>query len=299
MAATVCGHGAGPAVGEVVAGHAGDHGVAQPHPLDRLRPPGRARRVERQGVAGVDLAEPAGPGAALAVDHEGGGALRPALVDVGTARLLAHRDQAEVVDRRAQARYSWPMRDRDPQPVRLARARCRGPASGATPAWRRRRSSGRSAASADDADPAGPVTTSWRSAPVGRQRRDGPRRRRRRRTSAIVTVDALGGSEVTARSAMPARARCARTWRGRRSTLSATPCSVRRRPGATRTRAHPDGGDLPRARPVGARPTPPGSRRAPLAPGSPRSASVSITTCSRRWTWPGPAAGSSGTVTIG
>ena len=48
------------------------------------------------GVAGVDQAEAAGPGAALAVDHERGRAVGPALGDVGAARLLAHGDQVEV-----------------------------------------------------------------------------------------------------------------------------------------------------------------------------------------------------------
>ncbi len=52
-------------------------------------------RVDRHRPAGVDLAEPARPGALLAIDHEGGRAVAPALVDIGAAGLLAHRDQRE------------------------------------------------------------------------------------------------------------------------------------------------------------------------------------------------------------
>ncbi len=90
------GKGAGTSVGQVVTGHAGDHGMGQPHPLHRLGHPLRLTGVEGKGMAGVHLAEPARPGAPRAVDHEGGGAVRPALVDVGATGLLAHRDQVEV-----------------------------------------------------------------------------------------------------------------------------------------------------------------------------------------------------------
>ena len=65
------------------------------------------------GVAGVDEAEPAGPRAALAVDHEGGGAVGPALEDVRAAGLLAHGDEVEVAHRAAcSAGTSSPMRTR-------------------------------------------------------------------------------------------------------------------------------------------------------------------------------------------
>ena len=47
-------------------------------------------------LAGVDQAEPAGPGAAVAVDHEGGRAVGPALEDVRAAGFLAHRHQVEL-----------------------------------------------------------------------------------------------------------------------------------------------------------------------------------------------------------
>ena len=90
------GHVAGCTVGEIVAGHHGDHREAQPHLLDRLGHPGRLVGIERFGLAGVDQAEAALPGAPLARDHERGGAVGPALEDVGAPGLLAHRDQVEV-----------------------------------------------------------------------------------------------------------------------------------------------------------------------------------------------------------
>ena len=71
---------------------------ARPIRCHRLGHPVRLAGVEGQGMAGVDLAEPAGPGAAGPVDHEGRRPVRPALVDVGTARLLAHRHQIEVAE---------------------------------------------------------------------------------------------------------------------------------------------------------------------------------------------------------
>ena len=77
------------------------HGEPQAHPLDRLGHPLGLLRVGGLGVAGVDQAEAARPGAALAVDHEGGGAVGPALGEVGAARLLAHGDEVEVAHRLA------------------------------------------------------------------------------------------------------------------------------------------------------------------------------------------------------
>ena len=84
----------GSAVGQVVAGDAGDGGVAQAHGLHRLRHPAGLVAVQRLGLAGVDLAEVAAPGALVAADEEGGLAVLPALVDVGAAGLLAHRVEA-------------------------------------------------------------------------------------------------------------------------------------------------------------------------------------------------------------
>ena len=88
----------GAAVLEVVAGDAGDGGVAQLHLLHRLGDPARLVAVERLRLAGVDLAEVAAAGALVAADEEGGLAVLPALEDVGAAGLLADRVQALALD---------------------------------------------------------------------------------------------------------------------------------------------------------------------------------------------------------
>ena len=84
----------GAAVGQVVAGDAGDRGVAQLHLLHALGHPPGLVAVERLGLAGVDLAEVAAPGALVAADEERRLAVLPALEDVGAAGLLADRVQA-------------------------------------------------------------------------------------------------------------------------------------------------------------------------------------------------------------
>ena len=82
------------AVGQVVARDAGDRRVAQTHRLDALGDPARLVAVERRGLAGVDLAEVAAPGALVAADEERRLAVLPALVDVGAAGFLADGVQA-------------------------------------------------------------------------------------------------------------------------------------------------------------------------------------------------------------
>ncbi len=90
------GHEVGPAVGQVVAGHHGEHGMVEAQVIDGLGHPVGLGGVGRERLRGVDGAETAGPGAALAEQHERGRALVPALVDVGAARFLAHRHQVEL-----------------------------------------------------------------------------------------------------------------------------------------------------------------------------------------------------------
>ena len=89
---------AGGAVGPVVAGDAGDGGVAQAHRAHRLGDPAGLVEVERLRPAGGDVAEVAAPGAGVAADEEGGLAVLPALEDVGAAGLLAHGVQALALD---------------------------------------------------------------------------------------------------------------------------------------------------------------------------------------------------------
>ena len=88
------------AVGQIVAGHPGDGGVAQPHRLHALGDPARLVAVELGGLTGVDLAEVAATGALLAADQERGLAVLPALVDVGAAGFLADGVQALAPDQR-------------------------------------------------------------------------------------------------------------------------------------------------------------------------------------------------------
>ena len=94
----------GAAVGQVVAGDAGDGGVAQTHRADALGDPARLVAVEGLRAAGVDLAEVAAPGALVAADEEGRLAVLPALVDVGAAGFLADRVQPLALDEVAQSR---------------------------------------------------------------------------------------------------------------------------------------------------------------------------------------------------
>ncbi len=81
------------AVGHVVAGHAGDDGVGETELGDGVGDVLGLLVVERERMAGVDEAEPARTRAPIAEDHERGGLVGPAFVDVGAARLLAHRVQ--------------------------------------------------------------------------------------------------------------------------------------------------------------------------------------------------------------
>src|ERR1700689_2012190 len=71
-------------------------------------------------MAGVDLAEAALPRAALAVDHEGRGAVGPALVDVRAPRLLADGHEPEVVNGRPELAVALADAHGDAYPIRLA-----------------------------------------------------------------------------------------------------------------------------------------------------------------------------------
>src|SRR6266566_1694664 len=73
-----------------------------------LLDPARLALVERQRLAGVDLAEVAPPGALVAADEEGRLAVLPALEDVRAAGFLADRVQAFAPDQRLQLRVGRP-----------------------------------------------------------------------------------------------------------------------------------------------------------------------------------------------
>ena len=82
------------AVGQVVAGDAGDDDVLQAEGADRLGDATRLVVVEPGGPAGLHGAEAAGARARVAEDHDRRRALVPALADVRAAGLLA--DGVEV-----------------------------------------------------------------------------------------------------------------------------------------------------------------------------------------------------------
>src|SRR3981081_4946319 len=81
----------------------------------------RFRSIERPGHAGLDVAERAGPGAGVTHDHEGGVLLVPALADIRTARLFAHRDEAVLLDDFAGVGIAPRIRRAHANPVRLRR----------------------------------------------------------------------------------------------------------------------------------------------------------------------------------
>jgi hypothetical protein len=110
----------GTAVGQVVAGDAGDRRVAQAHGLDGLGHPARLVGVELGRLAGVDLAEVAPARALVTADEEGGLPVFPALVDVGAAGLLADGVQALPLDQTTQVRELGTHRRPDLDPRRLA-----------------------------------------------------------------------------------------------------------------------------------------------------------------------------------
>src|ERR671910_110711 len=106
-------------VGQVVAVHARDHGVAEPHLLDRLRHAERLERVVVGGLARLDVAEAAAARAGVAEDHERGGAALPALADVRARRLLADRVKPLALDHPAQLAVHGAAGRRPLEPLRL------------------------------------------------------------------------------------------------------------------------------------------------------------------------------------
>ncbi len=108
-----------PTIGEVIARNGRHHGVRKPHVGHRSRHPPRLGHVEIAGPTGVDQAEPTRPGTALAVDHERGRAVVPAVEDVGTAGLLAHGDQLLPTHQAPEASVLRAGVERHPHPLWL------------------------------------------------------------------------------------------------------------------------------------------------------------------------------------
>ncbi len=92
------GEDARPAVGQVVARDAGHDDVLETELADGLRDAARLVVVEPGRAAGLHGAEPAGPGARVAEDHDRGRALVPALPDVRAVGLLADGVQVEAAE---------------------------------------------------------------------------------------------------------------------------------------------------------------------------------------------------------
>src|SRR5215211_4222670 len=86
----------GPAVLQLVTVHARYDGVLEAHLSGSVGDAARFVEVELGGLACEDGAEAAGAGADVAQDHEGRGAVVPALADVRAARLLADGVEVEA-----------------------------------------------------------------------------------------------------------------------------------------------------------------------------------------------------------
>ena len=113
------------AVGLVVAVHGSDHGVAQAHARGGFGHAVGLVLIRRAGgLAGGHGAEAAGARADVAEDHEGGGAVLPALAHVGAARALANGVQPERAHDALQLLVVLPAQELHAQPVR-ARMRLR------------------------------------------------------------------------------------------------------------------------------------------------------------------------------
>ena len=110
----------GAAVGPVIAGDAGDGGVAQPHLRHGGGHAGGLVLVVGGGAAGGDVAEVAAAGVHLPADEEGSLAVVPALVDVGAVGLGAHGVQALLPDQAPDLLVGLGDDGPGPQPLGLA-----------------------------------------------------------------------------------------------------------------------------------------------------------------------------------
>ena len=229
LSSLICAHGLGvqprAAVGQVVAGDAGDGGIAQTHRLHALGDPARLVAVQFGGLAGVDLAEVAPAGALVAADQEGGFAVLPAFEDVGAAGFLADRVQALAPDQALQLGVlrSHPGAGLDPRRLALDRGlrRCapRGAAiCGLPERWSRPSMLRGQRRATDRQRPSRASHTASATGPA---------------TSSTLTVrPSSADNDVTPASLMPHGTIALNAPRSQ-SQLSANPCSVVAR--ATRT----------------------------------------------------------------
>ena len=109
----------GTTVGDVVTRDGGDDDVIEAHAFGGFGHALRLVRLQREGFGRFDGAEAAGARAAVTGNHEGGGALAPALPAVWALRLLTHRVQFEIGDHPLRAPKLGITRKRDANPIRL------------------------------------------------------------------------------------------------------------------------------------------------------------------------------------
>ena len=105
------------AVREIVAIDRRDDGVLQPHRLHRFGDTARLVEIERDGLAVRDRAVRARARADVAENHEGGGAVVPALADVGAVRVFTDRVELEAAHDVAQPEIVFRSRRAHFQPL--------------------------------------------------------------------------------------------------------------------------------------------------------------------------------------
>ena len=110
------------AVVQIVPVDRGQHDIAQGHQLDGFRGVLGFFLVQPAvRVAGVHRAETAGAGADRSHEHDGGGAVGPALAHIGAMGFLADRAQAMFADITFDCLKTVTARCLDPQPLGLWR----------------------------------------------------------------------------------------------------------------------------------------------------------------------------------
>lgn len=114
---------AGAAVRQIIPVHGGDYHMFQPQSGHGLGQMFRLGRIDRVGPAAGDIAEGAGSGADLSQDHEGGGAVLPAVADIGAGGLLADSVQLQFAHGAADGGGFRRQRCAHLQPFGLARHR--------------------------------------------------------------------------------------------------------------------------------------------------------------------------------
>ncbi len=109
-----------PSIAQIIAIDRGDHDVTKPHLAHGLGQAPGLVGIRRHGPPMRDVAEGAASRAEVAEDHEGGGAVAEALVDVRARGFLAHRHQPVLAQLCLERRHRSGGRDPDANPIGLA-----------------------------------------------------------------------------------------------------------------------------------------------------------------------------------